>query len=279
MLNWLGAQERYKEVKTFWKSIDCFVDLCGYWETRLEWWAWLEKFAYRIDDLSTYVEALSTQGWTLILKGGRENEEIADNMLQKAWKLRTATDLSVQTNLAIHIAVVHQLKANYIEALNYLDKAENFLNQANNLEERERDRIKVAIDYYRGEIYLLKKDYNRAQQLLEQAIERGQRIKWKRFINYAKNNLADIALAQGNWHEAEQLLENGLFIAKKNKEERRIALYQASFARLNKARKKSEEARKLAQEALGRFERLGILREAEEMRLLLQELEEELAGL
>ncbi len=148
------------------------------------------------------------------------------------------------------------------------------MNQSNNLEERERDRIKVAIDYYRGEIYLLKKDYNRAKQLLEQVIEQGKLIQWQRFVNYAQNHLADIAIIQGNLPGAEQLLETGLFIAEKNKEERRIALYQASFARLNKAQKKSEEARKWAQEALGGFERLGILREAEEMRLLLQELEE-----
>ena len=222
-----------------------------------------------------YVEALSTRGWTLILKGGKENEEKADKILQEAWDLRTATDLSVQIDLAINIAVVYQLKANYPEALNYLDRAENFLARANNLEEREWDRIKVAIDYYRGEIYLLKKDYDRAQQLLEQALERGKRIKWKRFINYTQNKLADIAIGRGELDEAEQLLKEGLFIAEKNKEERRIFLYQASFARLKKAEKNSEEAQKWARKALEGFERLGILREAKEMSLLLQELEEE----
>ena len=70
ILSWLGSQQRYEEVKNLWKSIDNFVDIYGYWEARLDWWQWLQEFAYRIADLSTYVEALAAQGWTLILKGG-----------------------------------------------------------------------------------------------------------------------------------------------------------------------------------------------------------------
>ena len=69
--------------------------------------------------------------------------------------------------------------------------------------------------------------------------------------------------------KAEELLNKGLTIANLNQHKRRIACYQASFARLEKARLNSEKAREWANQALDSFKRLGMTKDAEEMQNLL----------
>ena len=189
--------------------------------------------------------------------------------------MRSEVDASIQINLAISIAVIRKIQAKYHESIEHLDYAKDILNKSN-LNEKEYIRMKITIDYYTSEVLLLRKDYDKSKQILEQVIEQGKQIKWQRFVNYARNYLADISIIQKDFSTAENLLKTGLFIAKQNKEERRIALYQASFARLEKARHNTFEAKKLAEKALEKFNREGIQREAEEMKLLLQDIAEEL---
>ena len=275
ILSWLGSQQRYEDVKKLWKSIDNFVDIYGYWEARLDWWQWLQEFAYRMADLSTYVEALAAQGWTLILKGGVENEISANTKLKEAWKMKSEVDTSIQINLAISIAVIRKIQAKHHESFKYLNYAKDILNESN-LNKKEYTRMKITVDYYICEVLLSLKDYDKSKQMLEQVIEQGKQIEWQRYVNYARNYLADIFIIQEEYLTAENLLKTGLFIAEQNKEKRRIALYQASFARLEKARQNALEAQKWAEKALEKFNREGIQREAEEMIILLQDIAEKL---
>jgi hypothetical protein len=107
-----------------------------------------------------------------------------------------------------------------------------------------------------------------------QVLDRAQMIGRQRSIISSQNYLANIAIAQDRLDEAEGLLKTGLTVCERNKDKRRTAYYKYSFAHLYRKLDNLGEARRWAKEAFDGFERLGMQLEMEEMRALLQELQD-----
>ena len=271
VLKWCATQERYADIKNLWQSLDNYVDIRGYWQIRLEWWDWLTKKSKQHGDLSTYVTALSEKSWTFILMGG-ENLETADKLLKEAWELREQAEFGIQARLANNIALLCMSQENYMDGLQMLDEAEKLVNQANIIE-CDRIRYHIFINYHRAEINYLQQNIDRAKQLFQTVKKQGNGIGWKRFANYAQNDLANIAIQEENFSEAEQLLQTGLFLSESYKEKRRIAHYQASYWRLERSRGNFNEALEWAKKALKSFQDEMGIRDALEIRTWLNSLE------
>ena len=141
--------------------------------------------------------------------------------------------------------------------------------------EKERTRRWLLVPcHHRAEVYFRQGDYEQAEALYRQVFEQAQVIGWQRMSIYAQNWLADIAVAKGHMDEAERLLQTGLPVAERTKDTRRTAFYKRSFAYLKQKRGDLEAARRWATEALDGFERLGMQPETEEMRELVEALQE-----
>ena len=127
----------------------------------------------------------------------------------------------------------------------------------------------------KGELLVMQTDLGavHAEKCFQEMIEYAQNIGWELGTIYAKNMLADLAIAQGQLDKAQDLLQTGLLVAELNKDKRRIAHYKRSFAYLRQKQGNLEEAYRWAKEAFDGFERLGMQLETEEMHVLLQELQ------
>jgi LuxR family glucitol operon transcriptional activator len=150
VLYWCSSQDLYQEAQSLWQNIDSYVDLDGHWHTRRYWWKWLIKESDRRADLPTYVQALSERAWTLTLMG-KNNLSEAAHEFAKALKLNEYADLEVQSRLFCHIAVHRLIKKRYNQAFDWLERAENYLNEAD-LDERELTREQVYIKYHKAEV-------------------------------------------------------------------------------------------------------------------------------
>ena len=275
VLHWCAAQDKYAEVKQLWQNIDHYVDLGCYWRTRRHWWKWLIKESYRRgEERQTYIKAISERAWTLTLMGNNE----AAGQLAKAWQLREYAEPDVQAHLANHIAVHRMTQKKYDKALEWLKRQEQLINQVE-LEEKEQIRHQVCIAYYRAEIAYWKwkntknpVNPQKAKELFQWALDKGKEIGWQRFSNYAQNWLADLLIIENNLNQAERLLKEGLFVAERNRERRRIGHYQASYARLEAQRNNKEKVEQWANKAINIFDREGIEEDAREMRSLLNSL-------
>ncbi len=136
----------------------------------------------------------------------------------------------------------------------------------------ETTRCLIHILYYQGEIYYKTQQYHQANLLFQQVLEQARAIGWQRAIFLAMDWLADIAIAQGNLHEAQPLLIEGLRVAEHNQDKCRAAFCKRSLARLEQARGNLRLAYHWATEAKESFESLGMMPEAEETQALLQTL-------
>ncbi|NET37699.1 MAG: ATP-binding protein [Cyanothece sp. SIO1E1] len=264
VLHWCAEQERYVDVKNLWRDLDQVASLQGYWEDRLAWLEWLLEASERRGDSKTAVEVMSEHSYTLILMGKLEK---AEKLLLEGWNIRTCATLESQAFLAQQFALLRIQQKRYHKAHLWLNKEENIVNQAN-FSAKEMERRKLAVLSFRAEIYYKTGEYNQAQSIYEEIIQRAEAIGWRRRKYATQIWLADIEMRKGNLKAAEKLLKTGLPVAKRNNAKETIAHYQSSFARLEKVRGNVEEACKWATQAIEGFDRLGMIPEVKEMRSL-----------
>ncbi|WP_017720782.1 NB-ARC domain-containing protein [Kamptonema formosum] len=268
VLDWCASQERYENIRDLWQNLRHYAHIYGYWEDCLFWMQWLIEASERRGELSTTVWAMAEQSWKLILMGQLEK---AEYLLSQAWNMREHASFYLKSHFADYFAQLYISKKQYEQARYWLEEEEILL-ASSDLENSSRIRNAITVQYYRAEIHHKTCDYDRAKSLYQQVEKQGREINWQRAVYYAQGELAEIEIAQGNFDEAEKLLNTGLPVVERNKEKRRIAYYQASYARLEKARGNSPEAREWANNALKGFNSLGMLRDAEEMRQLIDSL-------
>jgi LuxR family glucitol operon transcriptional activator len=252
------------------------------------WLKWLEEKAKSINDLATVVYAMAKRGWTLTLKGIPQDLEKAEEIFKEALSLCDYAEKDDQIYLTNHMAVLcirkEQLKPKeqqqYKEATDWLNEADKFLKELcennPNMETQELTRRRIRIPYYQAQIKYYEGNYGEAKKLLDDVLNDAERSDWQRVVVDARNWLADVAIKQGDLVEAEKLLKAALTVADRNKNKRRVALCQRTYAYLEYARseqeRNSESIREWTNKALGGFDKLGMAREADEMQKLLDSL-------
>jgi hypothetical protein len=229
VLYWYAAHQDWDKVLELWEQVDGYVDLNRYWQKRRHWWNCLYKNSGRVD---VQVKALSEGAWTSILMGV-EYYESAEESLLKAWDLRESASKVVRADIANHLAVLEKGKGNYAEAHKWLDREHDILQQCQ-LPKRDLVRHQIQNLYYRAEVNQID-DKETAKKQLEQVIELCEQVGWQRFLNYAQNSLIDILIEEAALEQAENMLKGGLSFAMNMRETRRVALYEASYAKLEYA--------------------------------------------
>jgi len=274
IFSWCASQEDYEKIKTLWNKLRHYTDLYGYWEDHIFWSQWLTAAAKRRGEWSVYAEAISDESWIYLRLNSSQALKAANQLLREGWELRDNIDLFIQFLLAHHLAVLFIQKEQYQEAAHWLRLAkELFLENELNLEDGDFSSWSLAFDYFQAQIDFSNKDYSTAKLLFQKTIEGWANIDKQRSMNYSQRWLADIAIVQSDFDEADNLLNTGLPVAERNKDRRQTALYQRSFARLERARGNPEQAKEWGKRALAGFKRLGMTKDAAEMRALLAELE------
>jgi AAA+ ATPase superfamily predicted ATPase len=266
LLYWCAREEHYKTIKRMWKHLNHFTSLCGYWEERLHWLNYLIDGSKARSEKSVAIDAMSEKSYTFILMGKLEE---AENLLTEAWKQieETPCNSNLKTHLAQHYAVLYIQKNDHKQARAWIDNFHVLLSEST-FTGYERERREIAILCLQAEVYFLLADFNSAKMLATKAIKQSKCIGWQRKANDAEYWLAEIAIAENRLHEAKSILERGLNEAEMNHYESRIALYQSSFARLEKKRGNLEAASNWAMSAAARFERLGMKQKEQEVNLL-----------
>jgi len=277
VIEWCIASDRYDEMRQLWQQVNSYTHTQGYrqnrlnvWNTRLDWADWLIQAAEQRQDWFTALEVMFDQGWTLTLLGQPRHLEQAHILYQKAWELRQHQTIGFQAELAINIAVLRIEQRQFAEATEWLQRAQQLLDRTEI--EPAMPRSQIQIGYYQGEVAYKTENYDQARTLFQQVLVQAEDLNWQRAMFLAKDWLADIAIQQRHFSEAQHLLEEGLQVAVVNQDECRVAFCERSLARLEKARGNGAIAQHWATTAKQRFEGLGMVTEAKETAVLLQTL-------
>ena len=265
LLSWCTKQEQYANFKNLWNEMTRFTDLYGYWDARLMWIDWLIQASEKRGELSVLVEQLTAKGGTFLRMGQLDK---ALPVLQEAWNLRRySNDLKDIIRIAYSIAETLSSQAKYNEVPQWLEQSQSL---ANNLSlEEERKRYTLYILYRHARFSFLHGNYKQAEEQVKQLIQESHLIDWQRGVVFAQVLLANIKIALRELDQAQHLLETWFPVVTRNKDKQGIAIYKRGFVRLSQACGNYDEMRRWAKEALDDFERLGMIPDADEMRVLL----------
>jgi hypothetical protein len=268
VLQWCFDHERIKDVKIFWSCLENYLDICGYWRDRIIMLDYLiEKTSSLKRERGLLAEAYASKGWTMTLLGGQYKLEAQENLM-KAYFLRRDLDPANQARLANYFAVFRATERKFSKSLAWLRQEEKIARRRD-LERRDRLRAQIRISYYRGEIAFKLGDLDHAAKLFERSRLDCAQIGWERFINYINNWLAEIAIARREYGSARQMIRLGLAEAQHSGEQRRIAHYHATYARLEYSLGNFIEANQLAEKALRTFKREDMRENVDEIAKLL----------
>jgi tetratricopeptide (TPR) repeat protein len=226
-----AALAEWGKVLDIWQNIDGYVDLNRYWQKRRHWWSRLEQ---KIADPEIKIKALSERAWTSILMGDEHHEE-AEECLKRAWRMRKPANKVIQASIARHLAILEKGRENYDEAEKWLAQeiklVKAFPETKDYLTRRVKIRHTIKNLYYQAEICFFRGHLEQAKEQFEEVIVLCKDAGWQRFQNYSQNNLAEILIQEKKLDAAEELLMTGLYFAESMREQRRIALYHASYAK------------------------------------------------
>jgi alkylated DNA nucleotide flippase Atl1 len=268
VLYWCKDQNRYEAVRDLWLLLSHYANLYAYWDDRLDWLQWLIEQSERRGEWSYFVRFMIRKSWLLIRLCSQESLNEAEEILRRVWILRQHVSDQIQADLAESMARLKIKQEDIREASDWL-KIEEELVISSHLEPRKHIRYIIPVLYHQAEILYLQGDYQNAQIFFEQVMESAEEISWHRVINSAQNWLADIAIDLDGRDKAEQLLIKGLTVAETSKNQRRLARYQRSLARWEKKWGNPEKARDFANQAINSFRLLGMTRDVETVKKLL----------
>ncbi|MEC4983588.1 MAG: NB-ARC domain-containing protein [Oscillatoria sp. PMC 1068.18] len=274
VLSWCFTQENFTELKEMWYKVNSFSHIYGYWEYGLFYTDLLIDAAKRRGDWSTVVDALSLNAWIYLRRISPKDLDKAEQLLSEGWSLRESVGLEQQGYIAHHFVVLEINLQRYPEAENWLETANNLFNQCQGLMNEDwRLSILHSLDFLQAQIFFCLGETGRAKEVIKKFMNvscyKGSR---QRGRLYVQNLWADVEISIGNFAEAERLLTTGLPVVERNKDKRRTALYQKSFAQLEKARGNLEQAKEWGMKALEGCKRLGMTRDAEEILVLLADI-------
>lgn len=273
VFDWCASNEEYDTIRRFWcadepSSVVDFTTIYGFWDERLIWLSWLKERAGARRDLHTALDAIASYSYTLALMGRHEEAEAS---CEEGHLLRKQAEPQVEARFLLNHGYLSTYQNHYDEADHYFDQAMEILEHVRG---PIHTRLLVNIIYDRSANSYWKRDMEAARAGFTQAEQRASAFGWQRMANYSQNYLADIAIREGNYVEAELLLGPGLTLAEHNNERRRAASYKRSYARLKQKQGRLYEAMEWARKAREGYERLGAKQEMQGMDILIQEIRE-----
>jgi tetratricopeptide (TPR) repeat protein len=262
VLTWCRLNNRYDDIKKIWLSIDCYVDLVGHWNMRIDWWIYIKENAYALRDKKMYVRSLVDLGWTYTLLGSDHSQFAKKEYLEA---LKNIHDATPETSITLYknIAVLRITQKRYRCALRWLNKSNLLLTKhasslsvQNHLDQR----FHIINQYYIAETYYKLGHLSKSLSLFRKTNISSSKYGWTRINNYVNNYLGLIYTKIGSLNEARMCLEDGLIEARNSQESRRIALYQLSLALLEEKENNLEMVKKYSADALKVF-RSSVMRE------------------
>lgn len=279
VIEWCLLESRHAELYQLWKALDAHIHLQGNrskrsicWGDRLDWTKWLIQTAMKDGEFAIAGELMISRGWLLITMGQPEHLEEADQIFtQVRMNLYQHLSPTMQVRLTIHTAALRIRQGMFDDAQVWLNRAMEFLGQGQ-LEESERISQLSRARYFQGRVCFRNGEYELSKAHFSESLTAAQTVGWQLGVYRISNWLADVAIKQGDFEEARQLLMDNLQRASFSQDIHQEAFYQRSLANLAVAQDDQQTACDWARKALDNFRSLDMLSEVEETATFLESL-------
>jgi tetratricopeptide (TPR) repeat protein len=286
--DWLIAAEQSKILLRLWRNLEPYTYAMGrermrpqYWAIRLEWTGKLIQAFTEQGDWRELPQLMLERAWTLVATRNAQLLPEAEELFQKIWDLKGYQTDQFLMNVALKRGILYVEKNDFATAEAWFKETESLMTETCLNEQEEENQI-MRLKYYLGMCKFQNQQPVAAKPHFEAARQIAQSLQDERMLRMAENWLGDIAREEGNFEQANQLLEEGLRVSKSNQDLPLSAFSHRSLAKLygdqKNPRKNLRQAQKHATEAIKQFRKLEMTSLAENTQNWLNQLEAEVAG-
>jgi tetratricopeptide (TPR) repeat protein len=268
LITWLCNQQKWQHVIHFRTSIVDFLWVRGYWDDRLRYAFQIMEAAEKLNDQRTLAICMVYDlGWTF---GRRGDLNIAKEWTNKG--LQLFKKLNDQTGIALSFKNL----GNITSKENNLDEAQELYRKGLNISEKAKLDISANLKLSFGMLKLKKGDHLGAQQYLAESISLFQNSNDHLGYASALFGFGIVEEKKGNRIDAKKILNQALEIARKIGRRDQIAAILRDLALVEENLNNTWGALKLAKEAREIFERLGMKVHTEQLKKIIQRLEQKI---
>lgn len=220
----------YEEVKAIFLELRHLLQTAGFVKDRIHLAAWLRAEAERRQDWAIMHLMTASLAWSYTSFGCNQDIDKANELwsdlipfLLKVGEptdcnecreyLRDREDVYPYAEMLVDIyetgTRIAMRCARFDDVREYIRKGRAeiwLLSQSGFLSARLKERFDISFSYHEGMAYYLMSQYERAQALFNDAVERGEMIAWNRLVRGAKSWLATIAIELKDYGVCERIL-------------------------------------------------------------------------
>ncbi|NJN76729.1 MAG: hypothetical protein HC796_11885 [Synechococcaceae cyanobacterium RL_1_2] len=228
--------------------------------------AWHEQLLAnkaKATEFSGLAQVMLEQSKVLTAKGGESNLALAQELLLHAVKWQDKKDKIFAIDMILMEGVIALRQGDIDRSKTLLSQLKTELPKAK-LDQEALEHFQLFLNYYQAEISYRYGDFKQANALYTEALDQAKQVEWPEAIAAINNWLADVALSQGKYNEADRLLGTSLPEAEKNGDLVSVGFHQKSWSIYYLAKNNLEEAKKFIALAQRNLTSQGIEAEAEE---------------
>jgi LuxR family glucitol operon transcriptional activator len=253
VLDWCAIRDRYADGRDIGISLAYYLYLYGHWDRGMTILGWVVASGERREDWRTVVVLRAMSGWIALMMG---QIDYAEGHLLYGWQLsHDYGTVFTRCEIADNLAILNIRKRNYAEARQWNEIGDRLIPE---LADPDRTRFEIYSLVTKADLCYQEQNYSQSKELYESALELALKIEWQRYTNYTRGWLADIAIIEGDFAGAENLLMTGFIAADRNHDRQRIAFFERCYARLELAKGNIEKSREWGVKAKEGYQRLGM---------------------
>lgn len=266
VMTWCLDNKEMQVFKTLLKSLALVKAPSHNTNQILAWHEALVANKAKASEFTGLAQVMLEQSKVLIAKGGETNLSLAQELLVNGVKWQDKKDKLFSIDLILIEGILALRQGEIDQAKKLINQVKTELPQAK-LDAEALEHFQLFVNYYQAEISYRYGDFNQANALYVEALEQAKQVEWPEAITAIKNWLADVALAQGKYNEADRLLASSLPEAEKNGDLVSVGFHQKSWSIYYLAKNNIEDAKKYIALAHKNLASQGIEAEAEEVQV------------
>ncbi|MEM8808494.1 MAG: NB-ARC domain-containing protein [Cyanobacteria bacterium P01_G01_bin.38] len=245
IMEWCRAEARYEEFIEFWEYLKGYTQIYGHWSERLIWMEWLIAEAEKRIDWEIMADAMYHHARTLGFFNQPEKSQEAIILGQRIWEIADLSNKRLLIDVATLLSKLYVQLEQSDQAFAWIERAQDLLQNSVQQEERYVYQM-VDVPYCKAEAHLKLKNFDKAEHILQHALERAEAIGWKRAQAYIKGWIAAIAIEKNELDKARTIFETILSVAEEYNDQRCLTICYSYLTQLEQQQGNIEASEKWA---------------------------------
>ena len=262
--DWCIDQKDYKTFRSLFETFKGVSTAKNNWQYLLKWSSQLLDGGQKQEKWNILADSFLTQAQILARQAQADQLEQAENLLIQGQEWDQNNDAILNLEFDVTKGLVALRQGLFSKAKKLFDGVKEALTKEK-MNSESKAEFELQLAYYEAESLYHQKEYDKAKKAYEAALEKAKKLKWQQAIIAIQNWLAETAIEEGNFKEAEKLINVSLAASEKSEDTQSLAFSNRSLAILYQNKSELIESKQAGDKALEQLNQIGFSQQAHEV--------------